>query len=708
MPTIQPLHVEARAPPRKGFLRSTSSLFRRKSALNLSPVARRDSALGSPKSTSQGSSIPDDRIGANNAIQAVNVPAILVHEDENDILPTIPIKDDGIRQGPAKIPQGLSTASPAFRGITTRIPTGRMENPFNEGLQFSNRGSVMLGASNLSTVRRPVSQASRVDIIPETPLPNETDGMSADDRRSSQKVRSMYEAGSDEGALIGAHPTSATVQTIGRVPEEGSAIELSGNQEDAQSPITSTHSRGSDILKKEPIEPAGGIEDWQDTNTEEVDRYGFVKKTNPTSPTLQGRSINRPLSALMVDRTRPLPGQSNTHQPLGANANGKRISSGASQRLSVMSNNNKRSASALSVLSLRSDESRRRKMVRNASDMLGAPSSLDFEEPLSDPSRSALERRREAKWAKMAKPVNTSTGAHGGGTIFTFDTSNPKVISRTWKGIPDRWRASAWHSFLLHSARRQLGPSFATDAQLTARFKHLQTLDCADDAQIDTDVPRTIGGHIMFRRRYRGGQRLLFRLLRALALHFPETGYVQGMATLAATLLCYYDEEQAFVMATRLWELRGLTALYSPGFGGLMKMLDVLETNWLGVADAKLAKHLEALGVMPMAYGTKWYLTLFNYSVPFAAQLRIWDVFMLFGAGPEAKEANLDVLHAAAMALLDGMRDRLLVADFENAMKLVTAAVPVAAGREDVLMGVVKAEWDAARKRKFDAAKVAG
>ena len=85
----------------------------------------------------------------------------------------------------------------------------------------------------------------------------------------------------------------------------------------------------------------------------------------------------------------------------------------------------------------------------------------------------------------------------------------------------------------------------------------------------------------MFRRRYRGGQRLLFRVLHSLALYFPDTGYVQGMASIAATLLCYYDEETAFVMMVRLWELRGLEKLYQHGFDGLMSALGEFETSWM-------------------------------------------------------------------------------------------------------------------------------
>jgi hypothetical protein len=85
----------------------------------------------------------------------------------------------------------------------------------------------------------------------------------------------------------------------------------------------------------------------------------------------------------------------------------------------------------------------------------------------------------------------------------------------------------------------------------------------------------------MFQQRYKGGQRLLFRVLHAVALHFPDVGYVQGMATIAATLLCYYDEEMAFIMLIRLWELRGLGELYRPEFGGLMAALDEFDTVWM-------------------------------------------------------------------------------------------------------------------------------
>lgn len=196
-------------------------------------------------------------------------------------------------------------------------------------------------------------------------------------------------------------------------------------------------------------------------------------------------------------------------------------------------------------------------------------------------------------------------------------------------------------------------------------------------------------------------QRLLFRVLHAMSLYLPDTGYVQGMAALAATLLCYYEEDRAFVMLVRLWMLRGLERLYEAGFAGLMDALNDFEVNWLRNGD--VAKKLQELMIDNTAYGTRWYLTLFNYSLPFPAQLRVWDVFMLLGDksysnSPSSKfSGDLDVLHATSAALMHATREILLDSDFENAMKVLTSWIPIK--DEDMLMRVAKAEYRERKKR---------
>lgn len=141
-----------------------------------------------------------------------------------------------------------------------------------------------------------------------------------------------------------------------------------------------------------------------------------------------------------------------------------------------------------------------------ASDMLTLPPGLADIAEREDGGRAAMamkekEWEREEKWRKMAKIV--TRGANSGGMIFEFDTKDTKLISRTWKGIPDRWRATAWYAFL--SASAKVTKNSPTDEELIENFYELQEEGSADDVQIDVDIPRTINSHIMFRRRYRGG-----------------------------------------------------------------------------------------------------------------------------------------------------------------------------------------------------------
>ena len=190
-----------------------------------------------------------------------------------------------------------------------------------------------------------------------------------------------------------------------------------------------------------------------------------------------------------------------------------------------------------------------------AGDMLTLPPGLaDIAEDEEGGKAAAVLKKKEweraEKWRKMAKVAKP--GKDGEGMAFEFDTRNPKLIERTWKGIPDRWRAAAWHSFLSASAKKR--KDSATEEQIIQAFHDLLQRSSADDLQIDIDVPRTINSHIMFRRRYRGGQRLLFRVLHSLSLYFPDTGYVQGMASLAATS----NPKRARISGTRASLIPGL------------------------------------------------------------------------------------------------------------------------------------------------------
>jgi hypothetical protein len=59
--------------------------------------------------------------------------------------------------------------------------------------------------------------------------------------------------------------------------------------------------------------------------------------------------------------------------------------------------------------------------------------------------------------AVMRKKSERGTGK-GSGLEWSFITTDSKLISRTWKGIPDCWRGVAWHAFLTASSKsRKIG-----------------------------------------------------------------------------------------------------------------------------------------------------------------------------------------------------------------------------------------------------------
>lgn len=344
---------------------------------------------------------------------------------------------------------------------------------------------------------------------------------------------------------------------------------------------------GSVVSVRSEHELAGGIEDWEDVNGHDVDRYGFIdlntRRTRPGTP--EPKPPQRVSTVLQLASETPRKRRSFGRYPSTikrSSGQKKTARSLQTQNTQNTIDSQRSTRSGMRAAANRLPGNKDRRWMEEAGDMLTLPPGLadiaeDEEGGKAANYLKTKEWERSEKWRKMAKVLKK--GAEGHGMDFEFDTRSQKLIDRTWKGIPDRWRAAAWFSFLDTSAKkRQESP---TTDQLVKAFHELQDQSSADDMQIDIDVPRTINSHIMFRKRYRGGQRLLFRVLHALTLFFPDTGYVQGMASLAATLLCYYDEEKTFIMLTRMWTLRGLDKLYEAGFSGLMAALDEFQKKWL-------------------------------------------------------------------------------------------------------------------------------
>lgn len=549
--------------------------------------------------------------------------------------PTSPVPEDplltlpetnrrwGISKGRAQGGNGLLSPSSqkSFERITTEIPTGSLDDLTTPGeVEFSNRGSMLLGGKKVTQANgHPFSHSreigtrslQNVSVAPRSvTIPPRI--ISVDDEAVSQKVRSMYEAGTDRGsdtpdqraAQGRGHPRKSQkgFETAHLRPTNASSTaesEILADENLRQTRIIQGERKT--VLVRDANELAGGMEDWEDLDGSDVDRYGFIVPKSLSSPG-SGKSVavdiqrvQRVTTSLKVASEAPRRHRSTVRRNPSTTRSTPDPGNASSRSLRPNSRNSQHGSlggvpSKIRVATNRLPHNKDRRAMDEAADMLTLPPGLaNIAEDVCIKAASETrrkEREREDKWRKMAKVVNNRRD--GGGMMFEFDTSDPRLVERTWKGIPDRWRATAWHAFMTASAKKHAGSP--TDEELIAIFHELVEQSSPDDFQIDLDVPRTINSHIMFRRRYRGGQRLLFRVLHCLSIYFPDTGYVQGMAALVATLLCYFDEEMAFVMIVRLWQLRGLKRLYQPEFEGLMQALDEFEKKWL--RDSEIAKRM--------------------------------------------------------------------------------------------------------------------
>ncbi|KAK3733569.1 hypothetical protein QZH41_014819 [Actinostola sp. cb2023] len=229
-----------------------------------------------------------------------------------------------------------------------------------------------------------------------------------------------------------------------------------------------------------------------------------------------------------------------------------------------------------------------------------------------DPKMVAHERIRILKWVKMTKHWDKYIRGE-------------KLRKRVYKGIPNSLRGDTW--------KRLLGLENIPNRTATYEMmKKIARAQSPDVRQIDLDVNRTYRDHIMFRERFGIKQQALFHVLAAYSMYNVEVGYCQGMSGIAAILLMYLNEEDAFwalsIMLTgRKHSMHGL---FIPGFPKLLRFQEHHDRILKKLAP-RLFKHLEKEGCHTSLYTLKWFMQCFLDRLPFSLTLRVYDIFMLEG-----------------------------------------------------------------------------
>ncbi|XP_050542270.1 USP6 N-terminal-like protein [Daktulosphaira vitifoliae] len=248
-----------------------------------------------------------------------------------------------------------------------------------------------------------------------------------------------------------------------------------------------------------------------------------------------------------------------------------------------------------------------------------------------DPQDIKIERTREQKWLKM---------------ISNWESISPeKLKRRVYKGIPNALRGKVWAKLLCVD-------QLSNDQK--NKYKQLCKLawdHSPDIRQIDLDVNRTYREHINFRKRYDSKQQELFNILAAYSIYNLDIGYTQGMSQIAALLLMYLSEDEAFwalshLISDKKYNMHGF---FIPGFPKLIRFQEHHD-KIMNKLLPKLKRHLDRNGVETGLYTLKWFFQCFLDRIPFKLTLRIWDIFLLEGD---------KILSATAFCLLKLHRNQL-------------------------------------------------
>ncbi|KAF8568179.1 hypothetical protein P879_03846 [Paragonimus westermani] len=279
--------------------------------------------------------------------------------------------------------------------------------------------------------------------------------------------------------------------------------------------------------------------------------------------------------------------------------------------------------------------------------------------PYSQDSLKRL-RKRELKWLEMLEEWDR-----------WMQRQSWRVRKRCRKGIPSSVRPRAWQ--YLSGSHHLLLANRGKYESLLSNFGSTEMME-----QITRDVYRQFPNHSIFKQDGGTGPKSLLNILKAYCLLYPETGYCQAHAPLAAALLIHMPEEEAF------WTFICICEHYLPDYfnQGLLRVKTELKmfAALLAKYHPKIHSHLLQHNVEPIFFAIDWFMCLFTRNLPWSSVLRILDMFFFEG---------IKVIFRTALALLNlilGSAEKRVRLDSTDSLLTVLRRFPEELTDENVLI----------------------
>lgn len=218
-------------------------------------------------------------------------------------------------------------------------------------------------------------------------------------------------------------------------------------------------------------------------------------------------------------------------------------------------------------------------------------------------------------------------------------------------GLPNRMRGEIWELTSGSAYRRMQNQRLYKS--LLEEYEGRTSLAIEE---IEKDLNRSLPEYAAYQDKE--GIERLRRVLTVYSWKNPEVGYCQAMNIVAAALLIYQSEEQAFWCLSQVCDVM-LPGYYSKTMYGTLldqKVFEALVKKTMPILWDHLCKNDVQLSVVSLP----WFLSLFINSMPLVFAFRIMDVFFL--EGPKTLfQVALAILRVNGEKLLDATDDGLVI-----------------------------------------------
>lgn len=271
-------------------------------------------------------------------------------------------------------------------------------------------------------------------------------------------------------------------------------------------------------------------------------------------------------------------------------------------------------------------------------DIYGFVKKYDFESGEFDPvtlEAQKLERKSTEMSDKAKRQDEELSHQVKWENYMMAQAGKPLVRSQELKamirsGVPHEYKEVVWKecsNFHIGADRDKLGPHYYK--QLVSKSN--SSSHDPSSKQIELDLLRTLPNNRHYATVDSPGICKLRNVLLAYSWHNPSIGYCQGMNRIAAIILLFLSEEEAFWCLVAIIDYIMPADYYSKTMLAAQADQRVLK-DLIQEKLPRTASHLEQYSVDLSLFTFNWFLTVFVDNIPIETFLRIWDAFLFEGS----------------------------------------------------------------------------